>query len=91
MISFDWIAANGTPVDLVIFLLGMMVVSYIIFIQKRLIDELRHEASELRKKYHQVDKLTYGIAIAIQRKTGIKLQNQSADGKGENALHRDVE
>ena len=49
------------------------------------------EVKELRHKYSQVDKLTYGIGIAIQRRTGVKLVKQSADGDGDTTLNRNVE
>jgi len=48
------------------------------------------EIKECKRLYNQVDKLTFGIAIAIQRIKGIKLIKQSADGVGDNALNRDV-
>lgn len=46
----------------------------------------------LARLYHQVDKLTYGIAIAIQSIPGldIELIKQSANGDGDHALNRDV-
>ena len=48
------------------------------------------ESKECKRLYYQVDKLTFGIAIAIQRLKGIKLIKQSANGVGDNALNRDV-
>jgi len=48
------------------------------------------EVKEGKRLYHQVDKLTYGNAIAIKAATGIETMKQSADGKGDNALNRDV-
>jgi len=48
------------------------------------------QTMDLRRLYNQVDKLTYGIAIAIQKKTGIKLIRQSATGEGDHAMRRDV-
>ncbi len=55
------------------------------------IDKLRDSISKVKDLYHQIDKLTSNIAIAIQRVTGLKLIKQSADGKGDHALNRDVE
>lgn len=49
------------------------------------------ELKENKRLYHQVDKLTFGIAIAIQAKhPEITLVNQSANGEGDHALKRDV-
>ena len=55
------------------------------------IDKLRDAINKVKDLYHQIDKLTSNIAIAIQRVTGLKLIKQSADGKGDHALNRDVE
>ena len=55
------------------------------------IDKLRESIGKVKDLYHQIDKLTSNIAIAIQRVTGLKLIKQSADGKGDHALNRDVE
>lgn len=54
-------------------------------------DKLWSEVNTVKGKYHQLDKLTAMLAIAIQRKTGLKLIKQSADGQGDHALNRDVE
>ncbi len=48
------------------------------------------ELKECKRLYFQLDKLTFGIAIAIQRIKGVKLTKQSANGIGDNALNRDV-
>lgn len=55
------------------------------------IDKMRESIGKVKDLYHQIDKLTSNIAIAIQRVTGLKLIKQSADGKGDHALNRDVE
>ncbi len=55
------------------------------------VDKLRESIGKVKDLYHQIDKLTSNIAIAIQRVTGLKLIKQSADGKGDHALNRDVE
>jgi len=49
------------------------------------------EIKESRRQYNQIDKLTFGIAIAIQAKhPEIKLVHQSANGEGDHALNRKV-
>lgn len=58
--------------------------------QKESSDKLWSKLDELRNKYHQLDKLTYGVGIAIQKAAGVKLFKQSADANGDNALNRDV-
>ena len=75
----NWITANGSPRDLIV----IAVTYYAFIIQRKQIDDLKY-------KYSQVDKLTFGIAIAIQKAKGIKLTKQSANGVGDNALNRDV-
>ena len=82
MFILDWISENGSPVDLAMFIMGMGVLFLVL--------EQRKDVKELRRLYHQTDKMTYGIAIAIQKKTGIKLVKQSANGEGDHALNRDV-
>jgi len=49
------------------------------------------ELRECKRLYHQADKLTYGIAIAIQAKhPEITLINESVTGDGDHALSRRV-
>jgi len=94
MFNFNWLIAMGaTPAVIIVFVMGVLFAAYVISrdVQQRDTTRLQWaELKELRQKYHQVDKLTYGIGIAIQRKTNIKLFKQSADGDGDNALNRDV-
>lgn len=52
--------------------------------------EVKKLVAEVQKSYHQVDKLTFGTAIIVQKATGVKLIKQSADGKGDHALNRDL-
>jgi len=59
-------------------------------IKDREISLLFKKTDENKRLYNQVDKSTYGIAIAIQKSTGIELIKQSADGKGDHTLNRDV-
>ena len=54
------------------------------------IKELRDSSASLWKKYNQVDKLGFGMALAIQTMGGPKLIKQSADGSGDYALNHDI-
>lgn len=91
---------DASHADIMIFIIGMLFAAYVIHRDKQRNEELRElwrENKELREenktlsyRYHQVDKLTYGIAIAIQKKTGIKLVKQSANSEGDDSLNRDV-
>ena len=51
---------------------------------------LFEENKECRRLYHQVDKLTYGIAIAIKLKKKVSTIKQSANASGDHALDRDI-
>lgn len=102
MFSVDWlIKLGGTPAVVIVFIMGIMFALYVVNRDKSQRESIRAlwaenkllwaDIKELRYKYHQVDKLTYGIGIAIQKATGIRLFKQSADKSGDNALNRDVE
>lgn len=106
MPDIKWLIELGASVpDILIFVMGFMFAFYVIIRDRQqakkielifsklsaLREKTETEYKEMRSKYSQVDKLTFGIAIAIQKKTGIKLLKQSADGKGDHALNRDVE
>jgi len=96
---------GASPADVFIALLGVIFAAYIIRRDKsreRRVNEERQrnradrakmwaELKENRRLYHQTDKSTYGIQIAIQKATGIKLIKQSANGEGDHTLNRDVE
>ena len=58
--------------------------------QAAILKELRDGDASLWKKYNQVDKLGFGMALAIQTMGGPKLIKQSADGSGDYALNHDI-
>lgn len=86
----DWVMRYGSPVDAVIVALGVPVVVYVGYIQRRQIEKLNNEITELTRLYNQVDKLTYGIAIVLKLKKRVSVMKQSANGVGDHALDRDV-
>ena len=92
--SFDWLLSIGANFpDLLIFTMGIGFASYVMLRGKekdRQIERLQTEVKDLRYSLSQTDKLAYGIGIAIQKQTGVKLLKQSANGAGDHALNRDV-
>ncbi len=98
----EWLSELGaSPVDILLLVIILALVGYVLRLERRRNGEvsalwaenklMREEQKELQYRYSQLDKLTFGIAIAIQKKTGIKLVKQSANSAGDNALNRDVE
>lgn len=94
MPNIKWLLDLGaTHVDVIIFVMGLLFAIWVVHKDRIQIEEnksLWKEINEIRRLYNQVDKLTYGTAIAIQRLKGIRLINQSADGKGDHTLNRDI-
>jgi len=92
---YDWIALHGSPVDAVIIFMGMLVVwliRYLVQSQRAQNVRMWDEIKEVRRLYHQVDKLEAVNSLAIRVLSNGKIQTtkQSADGKGDHALNRDV-
>ncbi len=92
--NIKWfIDLGATFPDIIIIIMGFMFAGYVFLRDRqkdRQIETLFSEVKQIREKYSQLDKLTFGIAIAIQRKTGIRLVKQSANGEGDHTLNRDV-
>ena len=93
----EWINQHGSPVDAAIVLMGMCVVfamGYFLRSQKRQNERLWAEIKEAIRLYNQVDKLEALNSLAIRflsdPKAPIETMKQSADGKGDHALNRDV-
>lgn len=104
MTILDWIQQHGSPVDVIIVLMGVGVVlvgRYFVNRQDK-INELRREderliwteLKEAIRLYNQVDKLeaVNSLAIRILSDPGapIETMKQSADGKGDHTINRDV-
>ena len=94
MPNLKWFTDMGASVpDLIIMIMGLMFAAYVFLRDRqkdRQIETLFSEVKEINGKYAQLDKLSFGMAIAIQRRTGIKLVKQSANGEGDHTLDRDV-
>lgn len=86
----DWLVSLGASFpDLVMFLMGIGVL--LVVLDNRKDNKIqKKETKELREKYHQVDKLSYGTAIAVQTWTGIQLINESVTGDGDHSLNRHI-
>ena len=67
---FDLIIANGSVVDLIIFMMGMGVAGYVVLLKRRL-DEKKKEIKELKEKYHLLDRhvliMSHNLSLAIKR------------------------
>ena len=89
---YDWIIANGSPVDAVIVFMGFLVVTligYIVRSQKAQNVRLWAKLEKLNERYHRLDALQFGTAKAIQAANGkLTLVNESADGDGNHSLDR---
>ena len=86
----DWMVSMGATVPvLIMFLMGVGVFLVLLDTRKDLRIE-RQDIKDLRNKYHQLDKLTYGTAIAVQTWTGIQLINESVTGDGDHSLYRHI-
>ncbi len=59
--------------------------------QKEDSDKFWTALEKLKDKYISLNAWAFGVSVAIRSFTGVKLLKQSADGKGETALNRDVE
>ena len=95
MMSIEWFLNLDIKYFLLtIILMGGSFAWYVLSKLRRQDDmnkEFWAEIKECTRLYNQVDKLTFGIAIAIQAKhPDIKLINESADGVGDHALNRSV-
>ncbi len=105
MPEIQWLVDMGaSPADIMVFIIVVMFAAFFLWRDKQRADDcIRREAARdkelalvweelktLTYRYSQVDKLTYGIGIAIQREGKIKLFKQSANSEGDNALNRDV-
>jgi len=92
--NIKWlIDLGGTTPDIIIFVMGIMFAGYVFLRDRqkdRQIEILFSEVKEIRAKYSRLDTLSFGMAIAIQKRTGIRLVKQSASGEGDHALNRDV-
>jgi len=79
----DWLVSMGATVPvIIIFLMGMGVFFLVL--------DIRKDTKANREKYHQLDKLSYGTAIAVQTWTGIQLINESVTGDGDHSLNRHI-
>ena len=91
----DWIEKYGTPIDVIIVAMGMLVVWLIMYLVK---SQKAHNArvweavKENTRLYNQVDKLEAlnSLAIRCLSNGAIRTVKQSADGKGDHAINRDV-
>ena len=92
--DLSWLTDMGASVpDKMIFIIGMMFAAYVLVRDRQKSNQIKllfEENKECRRLYHQVDKLTYGIAIAIKLKRKQKLIKESANGQGDHALNRDI-
>jgi len=97
----DWMVNMGATVPvLIMFLMGVGVFLVVLDTRKDAKIERqenrkdlrieRQDIKDLRNKYHQLDKLTYGTGIAVQARTGIKLINESVTGDGDHSLNRHI-
>jgi uncharacterized membrane protein YcjF (UPF0283 family) len=96
----DWLASIGASnIDVMIIFMGVAVVAWVWNTIRRLEQRDREdkkslwkETKEVRRLYHQVDKLCALNSLAIRTITKGKIvtMKQSADGKGDHALNRDV-
>ncbi len=103
--NLGWLKEIGaSPFDTILILFGFLFAA-IVFLQARRVkadaiekdkyyvkrlDAHAADIKEVRRLYHQLDKLTFGHAIAIKRATGIDTIKMSANGEGDHALNRDV-
>ena len=92
--DLSWLTDMGASVpDKMIFIIGMMFAAYVLVRDRQKSNQIKllfEENKECRRLYHQVDKLTYGIAIAIKLKKKVSLIKQSANASGDHALDRDI-
>ncbi len=99
MFNINWLIDLGaSPVDVIIFVMGMLFALYVISRDRQRSKEnenlwveikvLRDECVKLRDDYHRLDALSFGMVIAIEASTNIKLIVQSADGSGNYTLNR---
>jgi hypothetical protein len=91
----EWLVSMGaTPFELVFVVVGILSAMAIWSIRnrdKKTMCAMRRDIKENNRLYHQVDKLQFGTAKAIQAKyPEIKLINESADGVGDHSLDRSV-
>lgn len=101
MLPINWLISLGaSPVDVMIFIMGMLFAVYVIHRDKQRskeneslwaeIKSMREEIKAVRDEYYRLDAASFGIGIAMQASTGIKLFKQSADGSGNYVLNRDI-
>jgi len=96
--DIQWLTDLGASnADKMIFIIGMMFAAYVLLRDRQKsnqIELLFQEVKEIRRLYHQVDKLEAVNSLAIRTlsdpKAPIETMKQSADGKGDHALNRNV-
>ena len=100
--SFEWLLALDIKIFLTIIILMGAGFSVFIMFRIKKMDEKQgdmnklfwSELKEVTRLYHQVDKLEANNSLAIRFLSDpdapIETMKQSADGKGDHALNRDV-
>ncbi len=103
--NLGWLKEIGaSPFDTVLILFGFVFAGIVFFKARRdkaaadekdknhvkRLDAHATDIKELRRLYHQLDKHSYGVSIAIRKKEDIEIIKQSANGEGDHALNRDV-
>ncbi len=94
--NISWLIELGaTAPVIIVFVMGVMFAGYVMLrerAQKKLNDILFTESKELRHKYSQLDKIVFGMGIALQVKHNkeMELIKQSADGNGDYVMNRDI-
>ena len=94
--SIEWLLALDIKYFLIIIIVvGGLFSIYVIHRQRKQDDmnkQFWSEIKEVTRLYHQVDKLEAlnSLAIRVLSKGKMQTVKQSADGKGDHALNRDV-
>jgi hypothetical protein len=86
----DLVIKNGSIIDLVIFMMGMAVAGYITILKHRL-DKKEKQISELKEKYHLLDRhvliMSHNLSLALKRK--LHKQMPSGEWSTSNPLTED--
>jgi len=93
MMILEWIEKWGSPVDVIIVAMGMLVVWLILYLvksQKAQNVRMWKDIKDLKYQLNQVDKLTYTLSI-LHKRDGLDLIKESANSQGDYMLNRDVE
>ena len=89
----EWIEKWGSPVDVIIVAMGMLVVWLILYLvksQKAQNVRMWAEIKDIKYQVNQIDKLTYTLSI-LHKRDGLDLIKESANSQGDYGLNRDAE